>query len=84
MQQQLNQLKNEHQMYMEKLMELDMELEEHAVVIKALEPLDESRRCHRLIGGVLVERQVSEVLPALLHNQSNVANMLFYLFILCL
>lgn len=70
--QQLNQLKNELQMIGEKLVEMEMESEEHSVVIRALEPLDQERKCHRLIGGVLVERKVAEVLPALRHNQSGV------------
>lgn len=69
---QLKQLKNEHQMLSEKLMEMEMEGEEHRVVIEALEPLDGSRRCHRLVGGVLVERSVAEVLPALQRNKEGV------------
>lgn len=59
-------------MLVERLMELEMEQEEHTVVIAALEPLDGTRRCHRLIGGILVERTVAEVLPALRRNQSSV------------
>ena len=34
------------------------------LVAKALEPLDGDRKCFRLIGGVLVERNVAEVLPS--------------------
>lgn len=68
----LGQLKNERQMISEKLLEMEMELEEHQVVIGALEPLDKGRRCHRLIGGVLVERTVAEVLPALERNKTGV------------
>ena len=41
-------------------------------VIRALQPLDKDRRCFRLIGGVLVERKVSEVLPAVQANHDNV------------
>jgi prefoldin subunit 2 len=46
-----------------KINELDTERNEHALVIRALEPLDGNKRCYRSIGGVLVERKVSEVLP---------------------
>lgn len=61
-------------------MELEMEQEEHTVVLAALEPLDPARRCHRLIGGVLVERTVAEVLPALRRNQSSVRGNIFILY----
>lgn len=54
-----------------KINELEAELSEHDLVIKTLEPLDKERKCFRLIGGVLVERTVEEVLPAVQqHRQS--------------
>lgn len=54
-----------------KINELEAELTEHDLVIKTLEPLDKQRKCFRLIGGVLVERTVEEVLPAVQqHRQS--------------
>ncbi len=37
-------------------------------VISALKEVDPDRRCFRLVGGVLVERQVKDVLPALESN----------------
>lgn len=40
------------------------EASEHDLVIKQLEPMDKTRKCHRLIGDVLVERTVAETLPA--------------------
>lgn len=43
------------------------------VVIKNITPLEGSRRCFRLVGGVLVERTVSEVLPAVKENQAGVS-----------
>ncbi len=54
-----------------KINELEAELTEHDLVIKTLEPLDKNRKCFRLVGGVLVERTVEEVLPAVQqHRQS--------------
>jgi chaperonin cofactor prefoldin len=47
-----------------KLTELDLERQEHELVLKTLQPLDAGRRCFRLVGGVLVERTVGEVCPA--------------------
>lgn len=50
------------------LNELDAELAEHKLVLRTLEPLEPSRRCFRLVGGVLVERTVGEVAPAVARN----------------
>ncbi|KAE8717985.1 putative prefoldin subunit 2 [Hibiscus syriacus] len=52
-----------------KITELEMEVSEHSLVINAIEPLDPSRRCYRMIGGVLVERTIKEVLPAVQRNK---------------
>lgn len=52
-----------------KITELEMEVSEHSLVVNAIQPLDPSRRCYRMIGGVLVERTVKEVLPAVLRNK---------------
>ena len=40
-----------------------------SLVIETLTPLEPSRRCFRMIGGVLVERTVKEVLPTLTTNR---------------
>ncbi|KMZ56318.1 Prefoldin subunit 2 [Zostera marina] len=47
-----------------KITELEIEVSEHSLVLAAIKPLDQSRRCYRMIGGVLVERTIKEVLPA--------------------
>lgn len=52
-----------------KITELEMEVSEHSLVIGAIQPLDQSRRCYRMIGGVLVERTIREVLPAVQRNK---------------
>ncbi|KAK9812340.1 hypothetical protein WJX73_003378 [Symbiochloris irregularis] len=49
------------------------DLQEHEVVIRALQPLEGKRRCYRLIGDVLVERTVAEVLPAVQHNRDQLS-----------
>ena len=36
--------------------------------------VDGSRKCFRLVGGVLVERTVKEVLPALVQNQEKISS----------
>lgn len=42
------------------------------LVIDALKAVDGDRKCYRLIGGVLVERKVKEVLPPLEKNKEMV------------
>jgi chaperonin cofactor prefoldin len=55
-----------------KITELDMERNEHTLVLNAILPLDATRKCFRLIGGVLVERTVGEVLPAVQRNKDGI------------
>jgi chaperonin cofactor prefoldin len=42
------------------------------LVEETLEPLDPDRRAFRLVGGVLVERTVKEVLPTVKEHRNNV------------
>eukprot|EP01006_Ploeotia_vitrea_P024033 TRINITY_DN56745_c0_g1_i1.p1 TRINITY_DN56745_c0_g1~~TRINITY_DN56745_c0_g1_i1.p1 ORF type:complete len:182 (-),score=108.44 TRINITY_DN56745_c0_g1_i1:178-690(-) len=59
-----------------KIGELDAERAEHALVVKAIKDLDPKRRCFRLVGGVLVERTVEEVLPALQKNMEQISTVM--------
>lgn len=52
-----------------KITELDLERQEHTLVLATLEPMEPGRRCFRLVGGVLVERTVGEVAPAVTRHQ---------------
>lgn len=47
------------------------EVAEHELVVKTLEPLDASRKCFKLLGDILVERTVGEVLPTVNENKNN-------------
>lgn len=42
------------------------------LVIETLKEVEKDRKCFRMIGGVLVERTVNEVLPALETNKDQV------------
>lgn len=44
-----------------------------SLVIDTLKGVDEARKCYRMVGGVLVERTVKEVLPALENNKEQVS-----------
>ncbi|EFN54800.1 hypothetical protein CHLNCDRAFT_14368, partial [Chlorella variabilis] len=55
--------------------ERQQEVAEHDLVIKTLEPLDAERKCFRLVGEVLVERTVADVLPAVKKTRDGLAGL---------
>ena len=55
-----------------KINTMDLDKTEHELVINALEPLPADRKCYRMIGSVVVERTVGEVLPAVKKNREQV------------
>lgn len=61
-------LKRQEGALQRKIIEMEGEADQHKVVVKAIEGMEGSRRCFRLVGGVLVERTVAEVLPAVREN----------------
>ncbi|XP_056401495.1 prefoldin subunit 2 [Hyla sarda] len=67
-----NRLRQEQRGLASKAAELEMELNEHILVIDTLKDVDHNRRCYRMVGGVLVERTVKEVLPALENNKDQI------------
>lgn len=67
-----NRLRQEQRGLASKAAELEMELNEHSLVIDTLKEVDETRKCYRMVGGVLVERTVKEVLPALENNKEQI------------
>nr|GLL47777.1 probable prefoldin subunit 2 [Ipomoea trifida]GMD85384.1 probable prefoldin subunit 2 [Ipomoea batatas]GMD90875.1 probable prefoldin subunit 2 [Ipomoea batatas]GME07917.1 probable prefoldin subunit 2 [Ipomoea batatas]GME15594.1 probable prefoldin subunit 2 [Ipomoea batatas] len=69
-------LRSEMNQIYSKITELEMEVSEHSLVMNAIQPLDPSRRCYRLIGGVLVERSIKEVLPAVQRNKEGIEELI--------
>lgn len=51
-----------------------MDRNEHILVEETLAPLDPARRAYRLVGEVLVERTVEQVLPSVQSNRQNLDN----------
>lgn len=49
---------------------------EHRLVLETLTPLSGDRKCFRMINGVLTERTVSDVLPALQTNADGLKKVL--------
>ncbi|KAK1154890.1 prefoldin subunit 2-like [Acipenser oxyrinchus oxyrinchus] len=66
-------MRQEQRSLASKAAELEMEINEHSLVIETLRDVDPSRKCFRMVGGVLVERTVKEVLPALESNKEQIS-----------
>lgn len=62
-------LRNDQRTMANKLSEMEMELNEHKIVIDTLKNVDPRRKCYRMTGGVLCERTVEDVMPALVTNK---------------
>ncbi|RDX53871.1 Prefoldin beta-like protein [Lentinus brumalis] len=74
-QQQYNRYQNELQALAGKIGELEQEAEEHNLVLSTLDEAlanEPDRKCFRLVGGVLVERTVKDVVPALKTNRDGI------------
>lgn len=55
-----------------KISELEQEAKEHQLVLEAFKAVEPSRKCFRMIGGILVERTVEDIKPSLEENLVNV------------
>merc|ERR1712062_324777 len=62
----------EQRQLQQKLAELRQERGEHELVAETLKKAEPERKAWRLVGGVLTERTVGEVLPALLTQIENI------------
>ncbi|KAM6226096.1 LOW QUALITY PROTEIN: prefoldin subunit 2 [Porphyrio hochstetteri] len=71
-----NRLRQEQRGLASKAAELELELNEHSLVIETLREVDPTRRCYRMVGGILVERTVKEVLPALESNKEQISKII--------
>ncbi len=58
---------------------MTLERDEHKLVVDTLSKLESERKAFRLVGGVLVERTVGDVLPAVSQNYEGVRLLLLYL-----
>lgn len=65
-------LRKEQVRFGNKISELEFDLHEHKIVIDTLKEVDGDRKCFNMVGGVLYERTVKEVLPILISNQEQI------------
>eukprot|EP01056_Protomagalhaensia_sp_Gyna25_P004356 Protomagalhaensia_sp_Gyna_25__4355@NODE_3988_length_380_cov_51_420048_g3421_i0_p1_GENE_NODE_3988_length_380_cov_51_420048_g3421_i0NODE_3988_length_380_cov_51_420048_g3421_i0_p1_ORF_typecomplete_len122_score26_28Prefoldin_2/PF01920_20/5_9e20Prefoldin/PF02996_17/0_51Prefoldin/PF02996_17/0_02DUF615/PF04751_14/0_00036DivIVA/PF05103_13/0_0012SlyX/PF04102_12/0_66SlyX/PF04102_12/0_064CLZ/PF16526_5/27CLZ/PF16526_5/0_017HAP1_N/PF04849_13/0_0017CAGE1/PF15066_6/1_4CAGE1/PF15066_6/0_062Spc7/PF08317_11/0_28S len=70
--QRIKELETQQVALTQKIAELSHDQREATLVVDALKTADKSRRCYRLVGGVLVERTVGEVETALQAQQKNI------------
>lgn len=80
----LQRMKSEITAISRRVSELEQQRDEHkfvgyvltsnhtSLVIKTLSKLEPTRKCFRMVGGVLVQRTVSEVLPAVTQSKETV------------
>jgi prefoldin subunit 2 len=61
-----------------KVDELEAEFNEHQLVISAISSMELGRKAFRLVGGVLIQQTVGEVLPAVTSHQAMVINPPFF------
>ena len=70
-------LRDEQTQMVQKTQDLEMDLKEHDLVLSTLSTItDKQRRCYRMIGGVLIEHTVGEVVPALETNRAQINNVI--------
>uniref|UniRef100_A0A5S6QM34 Prefoldin subunit 2 n=1 Tax=Trichuris muris TaxID=70415 RepID=A0A5S6QM34_TRIMR len=67
------QMRREEKALITKRMELESDREEHRIVLETLSGLDEERRCYRILGGVLIERKVKDIIPFLLSTEERLS-----------
>ena len=64
-------------MLVSKLMELEDEKKENEMVLEAISKLEDSRKCWRLVNGVLMEKTKLQVVPEMrvvINNMNEVNN----------
>ncbi|KAH8602564.1 Prefoldin beta-like protein [Bisporella sp. PMI_857] len=76
LQNQYSNYKNGLQQIAQKIGDVEQEAEEHKLVLETLQPLPADRKCFRMINGVLVERTVKDVIPALKTNSEGLKKVL--------
>jgi len=70
-------LRDEQIQLIQKTQDLEIDLKEHDLVLSTLSTItDKQRRCYRMIGGILLEHTVDEVLPALKENREQIHNII--------
>jgi len=73
---QYKRLRAEQQALASKIGELEIEAHEHSLVLQTVGDLPGSRRCFRLIGGVLVERSLADIVPSVQRTHDGIRDII--------
>ena len=65
------QLQNEHNVLLERYLEICEDKREYELVTEAIKPLQQDRKCWRMVGGILIEKTVKLVQPELASQLEN-------------
>ncbi|OQR78253.1 putative prefoldin subunit 2-like [Tropilaelaps mercedesae] len=68
-------LRNEQRNLTVKLFEFEQDLSDNNMVLGTLEKVDPDRRCFRMVGDTLVERNVREILPAVQQTRDQLSKL---------
>ena len=63
--QQLQQLRQDQNLLARQLADMDSTKKEHSLVLETLQKVEPTRKCFRLVNGVMVERTAAEIIPAI-------------------
>eukprot|EP00055_Hartaetosiga_balthica_P003040 m.6229 g.6229 ORF g.6229 m.6229 type:complete len:117 (+) comp2562_c0_seq1:57-407(+) len=66
------QMRETQMAFTQKIAELQGDIEEHRIVVETLSKTPKDRKCFRLVGEVLMERTVAEILPAVEKNKNQI------------
>merc|ERR1712060_249439 len=58
-------VKNEYTALFKSVISLEEDKKEHLLVYDTIKDLDATRKCWRMVGGVMVERTIGEIMPPL-------------------
>lgn len=71
----LNALRQEQRDIVDRLNTLENDLTETKLVAEALRQTDPERKCYRSQGGILIEKKVKDVIPALEESKGHLETM---------
>jgi len=70
------QLQQETSALVSKILEIEEEKKEHELVMDTMKSLDETRKCWRLVNGVLFEKTKAQVIPEIETQVANMVNLI--------
>ena len=70
------QLQQETQVLVSRILEIDDERKENVLVLDAIKELEDTRKCWRLVNGVLFEKTKVDLVPELETEIANIQNVI--------